>query len=195
LGKRTFKDKGCNLSALARDVESWFMEREYETQGTERGGRYFVQAKKKGTLRAITGTQVAMKVTIEGNPDDFTVQIGTGKWISNIASAGTAAFFTFGLTAITGVVGAIWTKKTERDLWDYIESQAIFTQQAITPPPPQTTSIPPLLCPVCGKNASFIQQYQRYYCHTCRQYVEEPPPPPPLPPPESSKKKKKGKKK
>ncbi|MCJ7634226.1 transposase, partial [Candidatus Bathyarchaeota archaeon] len=42
------------------------------------------------------------------------------------------------------------------------------------PPPPQPQQI---YCPACGNMATFISQYQRYYCYSCKQYVEIPPPP------------------
>ena len=42
-----------------------------------------------------------------------------------------------------------------------VEAKAPVTVQAATPPN----------CPTCGKPATWIQQYSRYYCYTCKKYL------------------------
>ena len=43
----------------------------------------------------------------------------------------------------------------------------------MAPPPvelePETTQIP--ACPTCGRGLSYIESYDRYYCHICRRYA------------------------
>jgi hypothetical protein len=41
------------------------------------------------------------------------------------------------------------------------------------PPPPPSTPPSALYCPSCGKVATWIPDYQRFYCYTCEEYVEE----------------------
>lgn len=38
----------------------------------------------------------------------------------------------------------------------------------LPPPPPQHSSP---LCPSCGRATTFIQQYNRWYCHFCQRYI------------------------
>jgi hypothetical protein len=38
-------------------------------------------------------------------------------------------------------------------------------------PPPTTTPTAAVICPRCGKPATFVPQYNRYYCYTDQQYV------------------------
>ena len=52
-------------------------------------------------------------------------------------------------------------------------------QQIRAPPPPPSKPQPQAYCPTCGKQATWIQQYSRFYCYSCQKYVELPPPPPP----------------
>ncbi|MFH0748698.1 MAG: hypothetical protein V1915_02100 [Candidatus Bathyarchaeota archaeon] len=51
----------------------------------------------------------------------------------------------------------------------------------ITGNPIQLPSPPPIpqqiYCPSCGQLATFIPQYQRHYCYSCKEYVESPAPP------------------
>lgn len=37
--------------------------------------------------------------------------------------------------------------------------------EAPPPPPPKTT------CPTCGKEATYVDQYQRWYCYNCQKYL------------------------
>ena len=46
-------------------------------------------------------------------------------------------------------------------------------RQTITPlppPPPRQPVRPSRICPVCGAACSWIEQYNRWYCPTCREY-------------------------
>lgn len=47
--------------------------------------------------------------------------------------------------------------------------------QHIPPPPPRA----PDTCPSCNLAATWIQQYSRFYCYSCKRYLDFPPPPPP----------------
>ncbi|HKZ48172.1 MAG TPA: hypothetical protein VJ397_05205 [Thermoplasmata archaeon] len=38
------------------------------------------------------------------------------------------------------------------------------------------------VCPVCASPLAWVAQYQRWFCHTCRQYRQPAAPPPPPPP-------------
>ncbi|MGQ9513942.1 MAG: PRC-barrel domain-containing protein [Thermoproteota archaeon] len=57
-----------------------------------------------------------------------------------------------------------------------ILSKAVKIEVPTTPVVTQpTTAAPttpvPVNCPKCGKPATYIQQYQRYYCYTCKKYI------------------------
>jgi hypothetical protein len=175
----TFLDKNCNLASLQKDIEAWFIERGFETQSTQRETMYFVQARKKGTIRALAGASRSLFVKIEGEPKNFKVATGTGKWVENLAATVITGFFTLGLTWVTGALLAGWQKKIESDLWDFIKSQAEFSDRARTqvPPPPPPPTEP--LCPVCHSPSTYVKEYQRYYCYRCKQYIPQTPPPPP----------------
>jgi len=51
------------------------------------------------------------------------------------------------------------------------------TTERITPAPPPTPPSPPgappqpVKCPYCGREATYIPQYGRYYCYNCRRYI------------------------
>lgn len=49
-------------------------------------------------------------------------------------------------------------------------AQPVAAQQAATQPGAAATPAV-VLCPKCGKPATYIPQYQRYYCYTDKRYV------------------------
>jgi len=58
-------------------------------------------------------------------------------------------------------------------------TQQLPTAQSVrAPPPPPPPSQPQAYCPTCGKQATWIPQYSRFYCYGCQQYLDLPPPPP-----------------
>lgn len=43
--------------------------------------------------------------------------------------------------------------------------------QAAAPPAAGAPTAAPVICPTCGKPATWIAQYSRYYCYTDQKYV------------------------
>jgi ribosomal protein L37AE/L43A len=50
------------------------------------------------------------------------------------------------------------------------------------PPPEEEKKDEKPACPKCNKEATFIDQYKRYYCHGCKEYLPNPAPQNPGPP-------------
>jgi hypothetical protein len=49
------------------------------------GEGWLIQARNGGSLRDTVTAERALNITIEGQPDNFNVGIGVGKWIQNAA--------------------------------------------------------------------------------------------------------------
>jgi hypothetical protein len=128
MGKYYFQTPSPNLDAIAKRLVVWFKQHEYEVDSTKDDQCYLVQAKKTGSLRTLTGTNIAFKITLSPSdtPDEFICDMSTGKWTANIAGAGMTALFTGGVTLLTGAMGAAWTFKVERDIVDFMESTLKF---------------------------------------------------------------------
>jgi hypothetical protein len=122
-----FIANNLTLNTIYQKLLLWFKTRQYEVDGIENQGEYFIQAKKTGLIRTFTGTNMAFKVRIywsknSDRHDEFVVETATGKWISNIAGAGFASMFTGGFTVLTGLAGAGWTIVVENSLIEYISN-------------------------------------------------------------------------
>jgi ribosomal protein S27AE len=69
----------------------------------------------------------------------------------------------------------------------YLPEPVVEPEPSPVPEPEPVVETKEHPCPTCDNEASFIEQYDRYYCHTCQKYLPEPvaePEVPPAPEPE-----------
>lgn len=126
MAKKTYRKENCDLDGLFKEVETWFADQGYETQSNKNPGAWLVQARKTDTWRKALGASRAFNVLIKGQPDEFSVDIGTGEWASNLTAGGVAAILTGGVSLIGSGVATAWSKKIEADLWSYVENSVLF---------------------------------------------------------------------
>ena len=67
-------------------------------------------------LRGIIDANRAFTIMITGDPNDFTVHIGIGKWIQNLAVAAVEVILLSGLFLAVDVPEALWTTHVENDI-------------------------------------------------------------------------------
>ncbi|MCT7953958.1 SHOCT domain-containing protein [Laspinema palackyanum] len=124
--KKTYRDKNCDLDVLNKQIESWFSDQGYEVQGNKTAGSWYLQAQKTEGWRKAVGASRAFTILIEGQPNDFSVELGTGEWASNLVAGGVAAVLTGGVSIIGSGLATGWAKKIEGDIWKFIDEQIIF---------------------------------------------------------------------
>lgn len=148
MGKYYFQTPSPDLDAITKRLVLWFKQNEYDVDSTKDDHSYFIQAKKTGSLRTLTGTNVAFKITLSPSedPNEFICDMATGKWAANLAGAGMTALFTGGLTLVTGAMGAAWVYKVERDIVEFMETTLKFrkikTEGEVPGGAPATASAP-----------------------------------------------------
>jgi hypothetical protein len=72
-----------------------------------------IQAQKGGFLREIITAERALNILIEGTSDDFTVKIGVGKWIQNVAVAAVETLVLTELFLPLDVAEMLWNFNVE----------------------------------------------------------------------------------
>ncbi|MFQ4146323.1 SHOCT domain-containing protein [Chlorogloeopsis sp. ULAP02] len=130
MAKKTYHNKNRDLDALFRDIETWFTEQGYQTQTNRTDGAWFLQAAKTEMWRKAVGASRAFNVLIQGQTNDFSVELSTGEWASNLAAGGIAAVLTGGATLLISGFTAGWSKKIESDLWNFIDQKVMFGEKA-----------------------------------------------------------------
>src|SRR3989442_11469361 len=82
-----FQGKNWNLDELSNQIMQQLQSDGYKTQLKSAPLGTIIQAQKAGILRDIITADRAFTIMISGQPNDFTIHVGIGKWVQNIAVA------------------------------------------------------------------------------------------------------------
>jgi hypothetical protein len=111
-----FTGKNKDLNQLAQQIIQQLNSEGYKTQSSNAPLGTVIQAKKAGILRDIITADRAFSILIAGQPNDFTVHIGIGKWIQNIAVAAVETLFLTWLFLAVDVPEMLWTTHVEKTI-------------------------------------------------------------------------------
>lgn len=126
-----FQGKNRDLNQLSQQIMQQLQSEGYKTQSKTVPLGIIVQAQKAGILRDIIAADRAFTIMVSGQPNDFTVHIGIGKWIQNIAVAAAETLLLSVLFLAVDVPEMLWTQHVERGLAKEISQ--IVEGQAVTP--------------------------------------------------------------
>lgn len=111
-----FQNKNRDLDQLASQIQSQLKADGYKTQyATAPLGRV-IQAQKAGVLRGIIDANRAFTIMVAGDPNDFTVHIGIGKLVQNLAIAAVEVLLLSELFIAVDVPEMLWTVHVEADI-------------------------------------------------------------------------------
>jgi hypothetical protein len=111
-----FQGKNKDLKQLSDQIAQYLQNNGYKVQSTVAPMGYIVQAQKAGILRDIITADRAFTIMVAGEPSDFTIHIGIGKWIQNIAVAAAEAVLLSALFLAVDVPEMLWTRHVEGEL-------------------------------------------------------------------------------
>ena len=111
-----FQNKNRDLDQLASQIESQLKSEGYKTQSANPPLGRVIQAQKAGVLRGIIDANRAFTIMLTGEPNDFTVHIGIGKWIQNLAVAAVEVILLTWLFLVVDVPEMLWTTHVENGI-------------------------------------------------------------------------------
>jgi hypothetical protein len=118
-----FQGKGTDLGALQSHIEDYLKGDRFTVQtSTPSGHGVAIQAKKGGFLRGAVDADRALTIMIQGDPNDFTVRIGIGKWLQNLAVAAVETLLISDLFLVVDVADSAWNFEIEDKLVKNIKS-------------------------------------------------------------------------
>ena len=120
---RDYVGKGCNLELLADSIEEDFQTKKYQTQGAQKDSGYVVQAKKEGLLRELLAADRAFTITVVGEPNNFKVSFGIGKWVQNLGMAALEGVLIWPVIFFAEVPISLWSYEIEREFWAFVEKE------------------------------------------------------------------------
>jgi len=80
-----FQGKNRDLNQLSQQIVQQLSSEGYKTQSSTAPFGTVILAGKTGILRDIMSADRAFSILITGQPDDFLVRVGIGKWKQNLA--------------------------------------------------------------------------------------------------------------
>ncbi len=111
-----FQNKNRDLDQLASQIESQLKSEGYKTQSANPPLGRIIQAQKAGIPRAIIAANRAFTIMLTGEPNDFTVHIGIGKWMQNLAVAAVETILLTWLFLVVDVPEMLWTTHVENGI-------------------------------------------------------------------------------
>jgi hypothetical protein len=111
-----YQNKNKDLDQLAQQISQQLQTEGYKTQTASLPLGRVIQAQKAGILRDIITADRAFTIMLAGQPNDFTVHIGIGKWIQNLGVAAAEAILLSVLFLAIDVPEMLWTRHVEGEL-------------------------------------------------------------------------------
>ena len=111
-----FQGKNKDLNQLAQQVVQLLQSDGYKVQSRTAPLGQVIQAQKAGILRDIITADRAFTIVLSGQPNDFTVRVGIGKLIQNLAVAAVEAILLSTLFLAVDVPEMLWTVHVENEI-------------------------------------------------------------------------------
>lgn len=121
---QSFQSCSVDVERLASEIQAYLIQHSFEVAFSKSSEEraYFIQARKRGTLRTATGTRRSTDIKISGIPDDFEIRVGTGEWGNNLIVS--APLFVVPIVGIMATGARLYSaKKFESNLWKHIKNQ------------------------------------------------------------------------
>jgi hypothetical protein len=125
IGEKTeqFQNKGTDLSALAGKIEDYLKSEGFTTQSSAPSSEgVVIQAKKGGFLRDVVDADRALSISITGQPNDFTVKVGIGKWLQHLGIAAIETLLISDLFLVVDLADTAWNFEVEDKIITQIRS-------------------------------------------------------------------------
>jgi hypothetical protein len=111
-----FQGKNKDLAQLSQQFEQQLQADGYKTQSRAAPLGNIIQAQKAGFLRDIFIADRCFTIVVAGEPNDFTVHVGIGKWKQGLAVATIETIFLSVLFLEIDVPEALWTVHVENGI-------------------------------------------------------------------------------
>jgi len=111
-----FQGKNKDLKYLSQQIMEQLQSEGYKVQSKTAPLGIVIQSQKGGILRDIITAERAFTIMITGQPNDFTIHIGIGKWIQNIAVAAAEALLLSTLFLAIDIPEMLWTRHVENQI-------------------------------------------------------------------------------
>jgi len=117
-----YQGKGTDLTDLQQKIQEYLKSDGFTVQSSSPSAQGIVtQAKKGGFLRGVVAADRALSILISGDPNDYTVRIGIGKWLEHLGVTAVETLLISDLFLVIDVPEMAWNFEIEDKLVRKIE--------------------------------------------------------------------------
>jgi|GEM_PF-84017 len=117
-----YQGRNANLTALRDNIVTYLQSDGFKIQASRTTAEgMLIQAQKGGFLRELITSERALNILIQGEPNNFTVRVGVGKWVQNIAVAAVETLLISELFLPLDVGEMLWNVEVEKKLLKKID--------------------------------------------------------------------------
>src|SRR5579863_3270289 len=117
-----YQGKDTNLDGLRENIVRYLQSDGFKVQMPRPSqGGMLIQAQKGGFLRELITAERALNILIQGDANNFTVRVGIGKWVQNIAVVTVETLLISELFLPLDVGEMVWNVEVEKKLLKKID--------------------------------------------------------------------------
>ena len=118
-----FENKNTDLATLQAKIEDYLKNDGFQVQSSAPSPHgTLIQAKKGGFLSEVIAADRALTILIDGEPNNFTVRLGVGKWLEHLGVTAVETLLLSTLFLLVDVPEMAWNLHIENKLAKQIES-------------------------------------------------------------------------
>jgi hypothetical protein len=111
-----FQNLNRDLNKLSQQIVQQLQSEGYKTQSKSDPVGIIIQAQKAGILRDIITADRCFTIMISGQPNDFIVHVGIGRFVQNLAVAAAETLLLSVLFLAVDIPEMLWTREVENVL-------------------------------------------------------------------------------
>lgn len=118
-----YEGKNVDLDALKNKIVEYLQQEGFEVQTSPASPHgTVVQAKKGNWLSAIIASDRALTVLLDGEPNNFTVRLGIGKWLEHLGVTAVESLLISPLFILVDVPETLWNFEIEGKISKQIDT-------------------------------------------------------------------------
>lgn len=111
-----FQGRNKDLNILPQEIVTQLEMDGYKVQSRDAPIGTVIQAQKAGVLRDVITAERVFTILISGEPNDFTIHIGIGKFLQNLAVMAVEAILITTLFIAVDIPEMLWTVRVENEI-------------------------------------------------------------------------------
>jgi hypothetical protein len=120
---RHYQNKNTDLASLKSKIEEYLKSEKFKVQSSVPSPHgTVIQAQKGGWLSSIIAADRALTIMVDGEPNNFTVRVGIGRWLKHLGITAAEALLLTDLFLLVDVPEALWNFEIENKIAKKIDS-------------------------------------------------------------------------